>query len=250
MAVEIHGSGDPLVMIHGLGGTSNVYSPQTDTLARFFQVIRPDLPGSGRTPAPGPLTIESLADSVAALCDERKIATAHFVGHSMGTIVCQHLAVKHPRLAKSLALIGPLAAPPDAARVNITARAAKARSEGMVGIAEAIVQGGLSAATRAAKPEAAAFVRESQMRQDAEGYALTCEALAAAEPAAVESLTCPVLLITGSEDATAPPGAVRTLARRIPGSRLTILPNCGHWAMIECAAEVTEALINFYFSRD
>lgn len=247
MAVEIHGSGEPLVMVHGLGGTSNVWGPQADVLSRFFKVIRPDLPGSGRTRATGPLTIESLAETVLQLIDENGGSPAHLVGHSMGTIVCQHAAVKRSESVKSLALVGPLAAPTEPARANIRARAAKARGEGMAGIADTIVAGGTSAATRASRPEAAAFVRELLMRQDPEGYALSCEALADAQPAGVEALNIPALLITGSEDGTSPAAAVRQLANRIPGSRMIVLDACGHWTTLERPSQVTEALLNFYF---
>ncbi|MDZ4798474.1 MAG: alpha/beta hydrolase [Bryobacteraceae bacterium] len=246
---EIHGNGDPLVMVHGLGGTANAFGPQAEVLSRFFRVIRMDLPGSGRTPASGPVSIESLTDCVISVLEQHGAGSpVHVVGHSMGTIVCQHLAVRRPDLVRSLALIGPLAQPPDAARTAVRARAAKAREEGMTGIAEAIVQGGTSAATKAAKPETAAFIRELLTRQDPEGYALTCEALAAAVAAPVEQLTCPSLLITGSEDGTSPAPSVRALAMRIAGSKLVIIPACGHWATLEAPSAVNDALLNFYFT--
>lgn len=248
LAVEVHGNGDPVILVHGLGGTSNVFGPQVGVLSRFFQCIRPDLPGSGRSLAEGELTIAGLADAIEGLMDSRSLDRVHLVGHSLGTIVCQHVAARRPERIRSLALIGPLYAPPDAARPAIRDRAAKARAEGMVGIADAIVQGGTSADTKAHRPEVAAFVREILMRQDPEGYARTCEALAAAEPADVSRITCPTLLITGDEDGTAPPTAVRALHRRIEGSSLRILDRCGHWTTVERPAEVNEALVNFLFS--
>lgn len=248
IAVEIHGNGDPVVMVHGLGGTSNVYFHQAEILAKYYKVIRPDLPGSGRTPASGPLSIASLAQSVLSVIDAHAGQAVHLVGHSMGTIVCQHVAVMRPDAVRSLALIGPLAAPPEAARGNVRARAAKARAEGMVPIADMIVQGGTSAATKASRPEAAGFVRELLMRQDPEAYALSCEALADAQPAPVERLNIPALLLTGSEDAVTPPPAVAVLAARFSTARTIVLEGCGHWATVECPRQVTEALLNFYFS--
>lgn len=250
LAVEVHGNGDPVLLVHGLGGTSNVFGPQVGVLARFFQCIRPDLPGSGRSPADGPLTIAGLAEAVEGVMDERGLDRVHLVGHSLGTIVCQHIAARRPNSVRSLALIGPLHVPPDAARPAIRDRAAKARAEGMVGIADAIVQAGTSADTKANRPEVAALVREILMRQDPEGYARTCEALAAAEPADVSRIACPTLLLTGDEDGTAPPTAVRALHRKIGGSSLRILDRCGHWTTFERPAEVNEALMNFLFSVD
>ncbi|CAO3458614.1 Beta-ketoadipate enol-lactone hydrolase (EC 3.1.1.24) [Azospirillum argentinense] len=250
LAVEVHGNGDPVLLVHGLGGTSNVFGPQVGVLSRFFQCIRPDLPGSGRSPADGPLSIAGLADAVEGVMDERGLDRVHLVGHSLGTIVCQHVAARRPNRVRSLALIGPLHAPPDAARPVIRDRAAKARAEGMVGIADAIVQAGTSADTKANRPEVAALVREILMRQDPEGYARTCEALAAAEPADVARIACPTLLVTGDEDGTAPPPAVWALHRKIAGSSLRILDRCGHWTTFERPAEVNEALVNFLFSVD
>ncbi len=248
LAVEVHGAGDPVILVHGLGGTSNVFTPQIGALSRFFQCVRFDLPGSGRSPTEGDVSIAGFVEAVLAVLDGRGIERAHVVGHSLGTIVCQHLAVLQPERVRSLALLGPLHAPPEAARPALRDRAAKARSEGMVGIADAIVQGGTSANTKASRPEVAAFVREILMRQDPEGYARTCEALAAAEPADVTRINCPTLLITGDEDGTAPPPAVRALASKIPGSSLRILDRCGHWTTFERPAAVNEALVNFLFS--
>ena len=250
LAVEVHGNGDPVLLVHGLGGTSNVFGPQVGVLSRFFQCIRPDLPGSGRSPADGPLSIAGLAEAIEGVMDERGLDRVHLVGHSLGTIVCQHIAVRRPNRVRSLALIGPLHAPPDAARPVIRDRATKARAEGMVGIADAIVQAGTSADTKANRPEVAALVREILMRQDPEGYARTCEVLAAAEPADVSRIACPTLLVTGDEDGTAPPTAVRALHRKIAGSSLRLLDRCGHWTTFERPAEVNEALMNFLFSVD
>ena len=249
IAVEVHGNGEPIVMIHGLGGTSNVFTPQVEALSRFFQIIRPDLPGSGRSPANGTVSIGGLVDAVLSVMERSNVQAAHIVGHSMGTIVCQHLAQLHPAKVRSLALLGPLAAPPEAARAAVRDRAAKARKEGMVGIADAIVQSGTSASTRASRPEAATLVRELLMRQDPEGYARSCEALADAQAADLSGVTCPTLLMTGSDDVVAPPPAVRELGLRIQGARVIVWSGCGHWTTLERPAEVTEALLNFYLGK-
>lgn len=83
------------------------------------------------------------------------------------------------------------------------------------------------------------------MRQDAEGYALTCEALAAAQAAEVSAIRCPTLLITGDEDGTAPPLAVRALASKMVNSQRLVLDRCGHWTTFERPSEVNAALMNF-----
>ena len=248
IAIEEHGDGDAVVMVHGLGGTGNSWYPQVGPLSRFFRVVRLDLEGSGRSPATDTLSIASFAADVIAVMDELDIPTAHLCGHSMGTIVCQHIAAEHPERVKSLALLGPLAEPPEPARQAIRDRAAVARKNGMVPIADTLVEVAISAETRSHQPAAAAFVREILMRQDAEGYARTCEALADARSADLASIRCPTLLVTGDEDGVSPPPAVKALSSRISGSRVAVLPGCGHWTPIEKPTQVNGVLLNFYFS--
>src|SRR5262249_19517093 len=192
--VEIDGAGEPLIMVHGLGGGSSVFQPQLKTLAARFRVIRPDLPGSARSPANGQASIAGFVDALVRLARILGAEKAHWVGHSMGTIVCQHAAAEHPSMVRSLALFGPLMAPPEANRQALRARASQARSEGMAPIAEAIVEGATSADTKANQPVVAAFVRELVLRQPAEGYAQSCEALAAASPAAIDAIRVPARL--------------------------------------------------------
>jgi pimeloyl-ACP methyl ester carboxylesterase len=241
LEIEIQGSGNPILFIHGLGGTSNVFTPQVGVLSRFFRCIRPDLPGAGRSPSNGVASIESLVESVLPLLEE----PAHVVAHSMGTIVAQHLAVRAAERVKSLVLLGPIHEPTSAGRDAMRTRAATARAEGMRPIADAVVQGGTSADTKAHRAEVAAFVRELVMRQSPESYAAHCEALACAEPASLAQIYQRVLLITGDEDGTSPPRAVSEMARSLPRAQMRILDRCGHWASLERPAEVNAALLEF-----
>jgi pimeloyl-ACP methyl ester carboxylesterase len=246
MAVEIEGRGDPVILIHGLGGTSNTFTPQMGVFAERFRTVRPDLPGSGRSPVSATLAMQLFVDTLIRMSEVLGVERAHWVGHSLGTIVCQQIAVQRPRLVRSLALLGPLLEPPEPARKGLRDRAARARAEGMADIANAIVQAGTSADTRRNQPVAVAFVRESLMRQPPEGYALTCEALAGATAAEVQRIGCPTLLVTGDEDAVAPPSVARATGERIEGARVEVLGRCGHWTPIERAAEVNRLLVDFY----
>jgi 3-oxoadipate enol-lactonase len=250
--VEEEGEGDAVVCVHGLGGSTNTFAPLMPALARH-RVIRVDMPGSARSHrVEGPLTIERFVETLLSICNRLNVTRAHWVGHSLGTIVCQHVAVTAPKLVRSVALFGPLIAPPEAARTAIRARAAKARAEGTPGmheIALGLVNAAISADTRQRSPLAVAFVRESLMRQDADGYARTCDALAEASPAAVERIEAPVLLVTGDEDGVAPPQQVRVFAEKLhsaKSTRVVVLPRCGHWTPIErpeeCARELRECL--------
>lgn len=251
MAVEDEGQGDVVVCVHGLGGSSNTWTPLMPALARH-RVVRVDLPGSGRSQqAEGPLSIARYVDALLAVCGRLGIERAHFLAHSMGTIVVQHLAAAQPKRVRSLAMFGPLAAPTDAARAGISARAAKARGEGAAGmqdITEALLQAALSNDTRQRLPLAVAFVRESLMRQHGEAYARTCEALADAQAADVSQCRLPVLLVTGDEDGVAPPQVVRALSERFHSAtsmRVVVLPRCGHWTPIERHEECQRELRDF-----
>jgi 3-oxoadipate enol-lactonase len=243
MAVEVTGEGEPVLMIHGLGGSSNTFTPQMAALGGRFRVLRPDLPGSARSPVPSSLSIGAMLAALAELCDVLATRAVHVVAHSLGTILAQYLAVERPALVRSLVLLGALSEPPDAARNGLRTRATAARERGMDGVADAVIAGALSAETRSANLAAVAFVRESLMRQTAEGYALTCEALAEARAADATQIRAPTLLITGEDDAVAPPSVARQLAERIPGARAEVLPRCGHWASIERAEEVNRRLL-------
>lgn len=248
LAVEITGEGDAVLCIHGLGGSSNVWTPIAGAL-QAFQRIAPDLPGSARSAqAAAPLSIESLVETMAALLQQLELPSVHVVAHSLGTIVAQHLAVAYPQHVRSLALFGPLVAPPEAGRPGIRARAALAR-QGVVAmqeIADAIVRGATSQETQAERPAVLAAVRELIMRQSGEGYAQGCEALAAAQSAALEAIAVPVLLVTGDQDGVAPAANVEAMARRIGDAAVVVLPGCGHWATLEQPQRCAQELARFY----
>jgi 3-oxoadipate enol-lactonase len=249
MSIEIDSQGEPLVMIHGLGGTSNTFTPVIEGIARQMQVIRPDLSGSGRSPTSARLSIEGFAEAVAKAVNALGIGRANFAGHSMGTIICFHIALRYPKLVKSMALLGPLLAPADAGRQGLRERAVTARTQGMQPIADVIVQASTAAATRRDQPVAVALIREMLMRQDAEGYARACEALAEAEAPDVSAIKCPALLLTGDEDQIAPATGARAISARVAGSRVRVLSKCGHWASFERPKETAAALEEFLLQR-
>lgn len=251
LAIEIEGEGIPVICVHGLGGSSNTWTPLIPVL-QGHRIIRIDLPGSGRSANPtSELSIEQLCAAVLSVCRALDIAKAHFIGHSMGTIVCQHIAADNPELVLSLALFGPLLCPPDAGRPAILARADKALAGGaaaMQEIADAIVAGATSNETKQQQPAVIALVRESVMRQPSAGYAQSCKALAGAQGATLEAISAPTLLVTGDQDGVAPPTAVTAMKERITRSRMVVLSGCGHWTTFEKPHECAQELTNFYQS--
>jgi pimeloyl-ACP methyl ester carboxylesterase len=231
--IEIDGEGPPIVFLHGLGATSSSFQPLLSSL-NGFRCIRPDFPGAGRSPRPYvPVTIEGLCETALDIVKLVAGAPAHIVAHSMGTLVAQHLAVAASEWVASLTLFGPIGEPGDGARERLRDRASLARRNGMIAIADPVTAAGLSSKTRTDNPAVEAFVRESHLRQDPEGFAESCEALASAKGADLRLLNCQALLVTGEEDPVAPPGAAQGLADRIRGSKLRTLPRCGHWTPLE-----------------
>lgn len=246
LAVEITGEGPPVVLVHGLGGTSNFYQPQVAALAERFRVVRPDTEGSGRSPVAGTLSIEGFADDLAALVDELGGGPVRVVGHSMATVTVRTLAARHPELVSHLALLGAVPAPlPDAGRQGQHDRAAKARAEGMAGIADAVTANALSEATRRDHPATAAAVREMVLRQDPEGYARSCEALAGAQDPGPVPADLPLLLLTGADDAVGAPAVSQALADAHGSASFEVFEGCGHWTALEKPFEVTDHLLKF-----
>lgn len=254
MAVDVRGEGDAVVFVHGLGGSLDVWTPLLPALSRF-RCVRPELPGAARsskayalgeaTPHRGKVNVATHADAVRRVCESLGIARAHLVGHSFGTIVAQHVAAESPHLVRSLALFGALAEPPAAMRDNMYGRAPVAREQGMFDIAEGISEFALSASTKQTQPVTVAFVRACVGAQDPEGFARNCEALAEARRARLELIRCPVLIVNGDEDQVTVLSGARQLAEKLSNARVEVFARCGHWPMLERAAESQRALRDF-----
>jgi 3-oxoadipate enol-lactonase len=245
LKAEVEGSGAPMIFVHGLGGSSNSFQTLMPALGGF-RCVRPDLPGSARSKLPHEkLNIEWLAQTIIETAQSLAACPGHLVGHSMGTIVCQHVAVLVPEAILSMTLFAPIFEPSEGMRARVRERAQIARGQGMCVVADAVVEAGLSSQTKSQNPLVAAFVRESHMRQDSEGFAQTCEALASATAADLRMIKCPTMLVTGDEDKVAPPSAMLAMAEKIKGAHAHVLERCGHWTMIEKPNECSKLLSAF-----
>ena len=239
MTIEDSGDGPPVVMIHGLGGTSNSFQPLMGVL-NGYRTLRLDLPGAGRSSLrPGRPGLAGLVSAVYDGLKTTSIGRAHFIAHSMGTLICQQLAAQSPDVVQSLVLFGPILEPSPSARRTLKERATTARMEGMAGIADAISVNSIVASPNSV---AAALVRESLLRQNPAGYAAHCEALSDADAAKHDAIQCPTLLVAGEKDTVAPVREVRRLQRKIAGARLEIIPNIAHWMMVEAGEQSSKLL--------
>ena len=240
MTMEVEGEGLPIVMIHGLGGTSNSFQTLIPSL-NGYKIYRPDLPGAGRSQfKPGRPGLKGLASAVYDMLQASGVKKAHFVGHSMGTLICQYLAAGSTEIVEGMTLFGPLLEPPVAARQALKERGQQARAGHMAAIADSISTGSVSKG----KAVASAFVRESILRQDPNGYANHCDALSTASAAEHSSIKVPTLLIAGETDPVAPVSMVRQLEKNISTAHLEIVPEVGHWMMVEAPDRSAELLRN------
>jgi hypothetical protein len=137
-------TGSSVIFIHGLGGSSEFYSPLITTLdlEKTHSLHLLDLEGHGLSPtsASSVVSISSYASDFAALAQNSRISGATVVAHSMGCFVAVTLALNHPELVSKLVLIGPTPNPlPEAGRNGLIARAEVVRNSGIASIVDAVV---------------------------------------------------------------------------------------------------------------
>jgi pimeloyl-ACP methyl ester carboxylesterase len=106
VSYRVVGAGQPLVLVMGYGGTMETWEPQfVDTLARHYRVVVFDNAGLGGTASlPAPLTIDAMADQTAALIASLGLTTPAVLGWSMGSMIAQALAIRHPTDVAKLVL--------------------------------------------------------------------------------------------------------------------------------------------------
>ena len=244
---ETQGEGPPIVFIHGLGGTSNVWHAQRITLSRYFKVIVTDLTGSGRSDkTPRTYSLEQWADDSAGLIDHLQLDQAVVVGHSMGTAIVQKFAARHPQKTKAIILAGALVELGPPGKEAFAKRAEAVEKEGMIGVADAILAGALSAGTRERNPALTGMVREMLLANDPKCYAGHCRALIQGSARADQpNIKCPTLLVVGDQDPVTPLALQRQIAAAIGQARIRIVPNTAHLTMLECPEAFNAAVLEF-----
>ena len=106
MYYEIHGAGDPLILLHGGVGASEMFNPILPALSSGREVIAADLQGHGRTAdIDRPMSIEVMADDVAALANYLNIEKADVMGYSLGGEVALQTAIRHPEKVNRLIVV-------------------------------------------------------------------------------------------------------------------------------------------------
>lgn len=239
-----HGNAPWIVLSNSLGSDLSMWTPQVAALSKHFRVLRYDTRGHGHSEAPkGPYTIEQLSSDVLGLMDTLKIARANFCGLSMGGLTGVALAARHANRLERVVLSN------TAARIGSpevwVPRAAKARTEGMRALADAVLPRWFTADYIEREPVVLAMIRDVFVHTDREGYASNCDAIDAADlrPEA-PGIKVPALVISGTHDLAATPAQGRELAQAIPGARYVEL-DASHISNIEKVDAFTKTVLDF-----
>ena len=244
---EIQGDGPPIVFVHGLGATLNVWHAQRTTLSKHYQVIIYDRSGSGRSQqARAGYSINAWTDELAGLLDYLAVPSAVVVGHSLGSMIAQRFAGKYANRTQALILAGGEAELGPEEKKALTERARSIETHGLCAVVGPWLTAVLSAATREANPALAGLVREMFLSNDARTYASHCLAL---RDGAVRSdhgnIACPTLLLVGDQDLVTPISWQRQIAAGIANSRIRIIPNTAHMTMLESPATFNSVVMDF-----
>jgi pimeloyl-ACP methyl ester carboxylesterase len=234
MYYEIHGAGEPLVLLHGAFGAIDLWGPILSTLAEHHQVMAVELQGHGHTAdiVDRPLGYEQMADDVGALMEHLGIERADVVGYSMGGTTGLQLAIRHPQRVRKLVAVSP-----------------NYRSDGYYPeLLAGLLQ--MTPEIFAGTPEEAAYLRHAPQPEDfpvlvekqkdlPQGFAFPEQDVAA--------IAAPTLLIYGDSDVVRPEHAValfRLLGGGVPGdlvglpgSQLAILPGTTHRSIVDERAD-------------
>lgn len=243
------GSGPSVVLLHGYPFNRSMWRDQIDELKQHHRVIIPDLRGHGQSEVTSaPATMQNMAGDVASLLETLNISRATIGGLSMGGYVALAFYRLFPLRVRSLILADTCAqSDTEEGKQSREQQAEKALSEGMEGIADALLPKLLNPETVAKRPEVVRRVREMMVETDPEGAAAALRAMAQREDQTsfLSRIIAPTLVIVGSEDAITPVADSELMHREIGGSRLQIIEGAGHVSNIERPEEFNRALIKF-----
>ena len=237
IAYESHGSGPPLVMLHGATSIGqDDFGAQIPLLSQGFQVILPDARGHGRTrwDAANGFTYGWLVDDLTAFVDALGLDSFHLLGFSMGAMTALQFGARHPERLRTLVVVG------------ITTQ-----REPRAGVGRRLMDPARILARDL--PFAATLGRRHDAGQGTGAWRRLLPAIAAdiaaqplLAPAELHRIDCPALVACGDRDPFVPPEHAAGLARQLPGGQLFVAPDCGHEVMARRPALFNEALGGFY----
>lgn len=240
------GVGPPVVLVHGLGGSLGYWHGVMENLALHHHVVALDLRGHGRSDGTkGAFSIETWAQDVEALISALELPAVTLVGHSLGTLVAQQLAVTRPEAVDHLVLCGGVSwfEPPQ--RKSYEQRAEQVEADGMDVLVDDWVAGALAPRTHGHLPQVVGLLREVFLRNDPASYAKSCRALAKMPKISRERIGQPTLLLVGDHDRSTPLAMSEELHAEIPVSRVRVIPAAGHWMALEHPDAISAAILEF-----
>ena len=247
LATRVDGEGDapPLLCANSLGTGHELWEPQAPGWSVERPVLRFDQRGHGGSGVPpAPYTIDRLGQDAVEVLDAHEVERADVCGLSLGGLVALWVAIVHPERVRRLVL-----ACTDArvgTRESWEERAALVRDGGTAAIADAVMERFFSPGFRTADPETVARARADLVATPDEGYVGSCLALAEADLRdRVSRVTCPVLVIAGSEDEATPPAQVRGLHDALGDARWLEIDGAGHLANLERPGDFEAAVTRF-----
>jgi len=228
---EVHGEGEPLLLMHGGTDTIECFQEQTPALAKRFRVILPERRGHGRTAdVEGPITYELMAQDTIAFMEALGIGAAHLVGWSDGAIVGMLVAMWRPDMVKKLVSIG--------GNFNVDGLTERFVAYVREATAETYYPPAVEMYKQTSPdgPEHWPVVFEKIMRMWLNQPQMTPQELA--------GIQAPTLVMCGQNDIMTLEHTVE-LFRALPNGQLCVLPGASHFLMQEKPALVNQLIIDF-----
>jgi 3-oxoadipate enol-lactonase len=250
---EIHGArGDDsrppwLVLSHSLACSVAMWAPQLTQFARRYRVLAFDTRGHGASDAPaGPYTFDQLADDLRGLLNAFGITAAHFVGLSMGGMIGQVFALRHPGIFSSLTIADSTSRWPPEAIDLFAGRVKTAQAQGMEPLVKPTLERWFTPPFHKSHPAEVAKIGAAIRATPVAGYAGCSHAIPRIDTTArLKEIGCPILVIVGKDDPGTPLAMSQTIHENAPGSELTVLENAAHISNIEQAADFNRVLAGF-----
>lgn len=240
-----------LVMSHALGGDVSTWDTLANALAAEHRVVCYDHRGHGDSEAPpGPYTMTALTEDAEQLLAELEArfgtGPAVWVGLSLGGMVGQELALRHPQRLRALVLANTTSGYGEAGRALWAQCIAAVEAGGVEAVADGAVQRWFSPAFHAERPAVVARWRRRVATTPKAGYLGACHAVMHMDTAArLERIALPTLVIAGVLDEGTPVAMAQALAQGIPGARLERLEAAAHLSVLEQPAAFEAALRRF-----
>jgi 3-oxoadipate enol-lactonase len=224
-----------VVLSHALGCDLSMWNALADTLAEECRVIAYDHRGHGKSEVPAePYSMEELADDAARIIREAQADPVVWIGISMGGMVGQELALRHPELVSALVLANCTSRYPEEAQTAWQQRIVTVEQQGVPGIIEATLQRFFSPAFHEKDPKTVDAFRRRLLSTELQGYLGCCYAVRDINTTGrLPQIAVPVQIIASEYDQGTPADMAKIMAEHIPYARLAILPDAAHLSAIE-----------------